>query len=361
MALAGLLLLFLFVAGPSGFLLGSVLENTGAYLRTLPTHALWTGGAEDPAGTTWLSSWTVFYWGWWIAWSPFVGMFIARISRGRTIREFVSGVLLVPSGVAIIWMTGFGGTGLHQEIYQDVAEDPAAVRQAFDYAPRAYPVQVLDPVHDLPLARDGWMVASGARVRGDDEGGLVAADGTPVGFRMGVLVNRDDGSPFRAQGESSFRGRFQAREVNLTLGGFLSQPVLNESRTRLKDTTSTAMFVMLEAYPLVWLTALMGTLCVVLFFVTSSDSASLVADIIASGGNPSPPTATRIFWGVLEGVLAAVLLLAGGLQALQTGAITIGLPFCILILFMCVSLILGLRKDPAMQAAAALAQGEGDS
>ena len=361
MALAGLLLLFLFVAGPSGFLLGSVLENTGAYLRTLPTHALWTGGAEDPAGTTWLSSWTVFYWGWWIAWSPFVGMFIARISRGRTIREFVSGVLLVPSGVAIIWMTGFGGTGLHQEIYQDVAEDPAAVRQAFDYAPRAYPVQVLDPVHDLPLARDGWMVASGARVRGDDEGGLVAADGTPVGFRMGVLVNRDDGSPFRAHGESSFQGRFQAREANLTLGGFLSQPVLNESRTRLKDTTSTAMFVMLEAYPLVWLTALIGTLCVVLFFVTSSDSASLVADIIASGGNPSPPTATRIFWGVLEGVLAAVLLLAGGLQALQTGAITIGLPFCILILFMCVSLILGLRKDPSMQAAAALAQEEGDS
>ncbi len=120
------------------------------------------------------------------------------------------------------------------------------------------------------------------------------------------------------------------------------------------------MFVMLEAYPLVWLTALVGTLCVVLFFVTSSDSASLVADIIASGGNPSPPTATRIFWGVLEGVLAAVLLLAGGLGALQTGAITIGLPFCVLILFMCWNLVLALRRDPAMVPDPPVAPEQGD-
>lgn len=111
MGLAGLLLLFLFVAGPTGYLLGSVVENAGAYLRVLPAHAVWTGGGGDEAAGHWLSSWTVFYWGWWIAWSPFVGMFIARISRGRTIREFIAGVLLVPSAVALVWMSGFGGPG----------------------------------------------------------------------------------------------------------------------------------------------------------------------------------------------------------------------------------------------------------
>jgi len=361
MGLAGLLLLFLFVAGPTGFLLGSVARNAGAYLQTLPVHAFWVAGPEDPAGAEWLGNWTVFYWGWWIAWSPFVGMFIARISRGRTIREFIFGVLLVPSAVATIWMSGFGGTAIHQEIYRQVADDPAAVEAAFNYEARPYAVQVLDSVYELPLSEEGWMIANGVRVRGDGEGGLVAADGTPVGFRQGVLVDRGKGSPFEPGRESRFRGPFQSTQADLTLGGFLTHPVLNESRTRLKDTTSTAMFVMLEAYPLVWLTALVGTLCVILFFVTSSDSASLVADIIASGGNPSPPTPTRIFWGVMEGVLAAVLLLAGGLQALQTGAITIGLPFCVLIIMMCVSLILGLRRDPALANGGELARGEGDS
>lgn len=361
MGLAASLLVFLFVAGPSGFLLGSVVENTGAYLRTLPAHAFWTASFEEATVTDWLSSWTVFYWGWWIAWSPFVGMFIARISRGRTIREFITGVLLVPSGVAIVWMSGFGGTGLHQEIYEDVADDPAEVRRNFDYAPRSYQVQVMDPVYGLPLSEDGWMVARDAKVRDDGEGGLVAADGTPVAFRLGILVYREEGAPFKARGESRFSGRFRALEAELTLGGFLTRPVLNERRTRLKDTTSTAMFVMLEAYPLIWLTALIGTLCVVLFFVTSSDSASLVADIIASGGNPTPPVATRIFWGVLEGLLAAVLLVAGGLQALQTGAITIGLPFCLLIILMCVSLLKGLRQDPAIRRRPALAADGGDS
>jgi choline/glycine/proline betaine transport protein len=105
------------------------------------------------------------------------------------------------------------------------------------------------------------------------------------------------------------------------------------------------MFIMLEAYPLTMITALLGTLSVILFFVTSSDSASMVADIIASGGNQDPPVGTRLFWGILEGVLAAALLLAGGLVALQTGSITIGLPFCVIIIVMCFSLLRGLRRE----------------
>lgn len=346
MGLAAFLLLFLFVAGPSGYLLGSVVESAGAYLQALPARSLWIPGNSDTEAAEWFSNWTVFYWGWWIAWSPFVGMFIARISRGRTIREFIAGVLLVPSAVAIIWMSGFGGTGLHQEVYSELEGLGDEVDRGFDYEPREYPVQVLDPDHGLPLAEDGSLVANGWRVRQNQDGELVAADGTPVAYSLGVLVDRETGAPFEGGREARFRGRFQSLPAELTLGGFLTRPVLNESRTRLKDTTSTAMFVMLEAYPLVWLTALVGTLCVVLFFVTSSDSASLVADIIASGGNPSPPVATRLFWGIMEGVLAAVLLLAGGLQALQTGAITIGLPFCILIILMCVSLLKALRQDP---------------
>ena len=105
------------------------------------------------------------------------------------------------------------------------------------------------------------------------------------------------------------------------------------------------MFVMLEAYPLSMLTAMIGTLSVVLFFVTSSDSASMVADIIASGGSENPTTGTRLFWGILEGVLAAVLLLAGGLKALQTASITIALPFCVIVIAMCFSLYLGLKSE----------------
>jgi choline/glycine/proline betaine transport protein len=106
------------------------------------------------------------------------------------------------------------------------------------------------------------------------------------------------------------------------------------------------MFYLLEAYPIAWLTALMGTLCAVLFFVTSSDSASLVADIVASGGNQSPPKSTRLFWGILEGVLAAILLLAGGLQALRAASVAIGLPFCILLVLVALGLIKDLMKEP---------------
>jgi hypothetical protein len=141
------------------------------------------------------------------------------------------------------------------------------------------------------------MVADGALVEEDGEGGLMAADGTAVEVRLGVLVDEETGAPYEPTPRTTFTGRFQARTAELTLGGFLSRPVLNEGRTRLKDTTATAMFFILEAYPLVWLTALVGTLSVILFFVTSSDSASMVADIIGTRGKPESPGGYAPFLG----------------------------------------------------------------
>lgn len=353
MCIAAGLLVFLFVFGPTRFLLSALVENTGAYIQKLPTHSFWTGAYENESDAQWLGWWTVFYWGWWIAWSPFVGMFIARVSRGRTIRQFIIGVLLVPSAVAIVWMTGFGNAALHQEIYPLVNNDAEAVQQTFDYAPRTYSVQVTDKTHGLPMTEDGaWLVAPTVKrashpiqalVR--DEGGkLVTKSGEAVKYKRGVLIDQA-GTPFVPDESDRLSTPYRAVDAQLTLGGYLSQPVLNETRTARRDTTATAMFVMFEAYPLHTLTALLGTLSVILFFVTSSDSASMVADIIASGGNQNPPVGTRLFWGILEGVLAAALLYAGGLVALQTGSITIGLPFCIIIIVMCFSLMRGLRRE----------------
>ena len=354
MFMAGALLLFLFVAGPSGYLLNALVENVGSYFQRLPHNSFRTGVYDSRSTADWLGSWTVFYWGWWIAWSPFVGMFIARVSKGRTIREFIIGVLLVPSAVATLWMTGFGNTALHQEIYRRVAEDPATVESAFGYVAREYEVQVLDEESGLPRTADGrWLVGPNAKAVATPTGVLmkqnsdvlVTKSGVKVGYRRGVLVHLGTLRPYVPDDDSRHEGPFQSKSAKLTLGGYLTEPVLTDDRTNRMDTTATAMFVMLEAYPLSMLTALIGTLSVVLFFVTSSDSASMVADMIASGGSPNPTTGTRLFWGILEGVLAAVLLLAGGLKALQTGAITIGLPFCIIVIVMCLSLYVGLRQE----------------
>jgi choline/glycine/proline betaine transport protein len=273
-------------------------------------------------------------------------MFIARVSRGRTVREFITGVLLVPTAVAIVWMTGFGNSALHQEVYDEISSDPAAVEARFDYAPRTYPVQVLDPEHGLPMTADGeYMVSAGALLQESPGGGLVTVDGTPVTHLRGVLVNADTLNPYYPDEADTFTGEYLAEEKGVTIAGYLSEPVLNETRTDTIDTLATAMFFMLEAYPLVGLTAFIGTLSVILFFVTSSDSASMVADIIASGGKQTPAVGTRLFWGILEGILAAVLLVAGGLEALQTGSIAIGLPFTVVIILMCISLYRGLHRD----------------
>ena len=203
--LAVVLLVFVLVAGPTIFLLQTLVQNTGAYLSNLfsMTFNLY---AYQPTG--WIGGWTLFYWGWWIAWSPFVGMFIARISRGRTIRQFIVGVLLVPLGFTFLWMTVFGDTAIHMVMVQGITGLADAV----------------------------------------------AAD------------------------------------------------------------ESVALFRFLEELPLASVSSLVATVLVVTFFVTSSDSGSLVVDMLTSGGAEDSPTWQRVFWSVLEGVIAAALLVAGGLQ-----------------------------------------------
>ncbi|MGD8577928.1 MAG: BCCT family transporter [Lysobacterales bacterium] len=226
---AVLLLLFLLIGGPTLFLLNSTVQNTGHYLQNLLFLGSWTETYQ--MDTVWQGNWTLFYWTWWIAWSPFVGMFIARISRGRTVREFLAGTLLVPALLSFVWFSVFGGAAIHAEMY---------------------------------------------------EGAHVAA----------------------------------AVERNI----------------------ATALFELLRLYPFATITSLLGILLVFVFFVTSSDSGSLVIDIITAGGNLDPPVAQRIFWAITEGVVAAVLLSGGGLLALQTAAITTGLPFAIVLAAMCFGL-----------------------
>jgi choline/glycine/proline betaine transport protein len=236
MALALGLLSFVLLAGPTASLLGGFVQNVGNYLSNVVflTFNLY---AYEP--NEWMGEWTLFYWAWWISWSPFVGMFIARISRGRTIREFILGVLLIPAGFTFLWLSVFGNSALFIEL-------------------------------------------------GAQGGEIVSAVTTEM---------------------------------------------------------PTALFVFLERLPLTTLVSLLATLLIVTFFVTSSDSGSLVIDIITSGGNEDPPTWQRVFWAIAEGVVASVLLLAGGLSALQTAAITSALPFSVVMLFICYGLYKGLLSE----------------
>ena len=234
-------LAFVLAVGPTLFLLGAFVENLGHYLRVLPALSLWTETFHDGnGGGKWQEGWTLFYWGWWISWSPFVGTFIARVSRGRTVREFVIGVLLVPSLLSFLWMSTFGGTALSLEL-----SGSDTVSAAVD------------------------------------------------------------------------------------------------------DNVATALFAMLAELPWHTVTSVVAVLLVVTFFVTSSDSGSLVVDNLTSGGKLDSPTTQRVFWAVTEGLVASTLLLGGGLEALQTAAITTGLPFAVVLLIMCVSVRRGLGEDAA--------------
>ena len=233
MSIALLLIVFLFIAGPSIFILNSLAETTGRYFQQIVATTFWVDAMGEEEG--WLGTWTLFYWGWWIAWSPFVGMFIARVSRGRTIREFIRGVLLVPTAFTFIWLSVFGSTGLNIEIFQ---------------------------------------------------GGGISG--------------------------------LEAEQM---------------------------LFAVLEGFPFAAVTSLLATVLIITFFITSSDSGSLVIDMLASGGNTNPPKQQRIFWAVSEGAVAAVLLYAGGLAALQTAAITTGLPFAAVLVVMCLSLYKALNEE----------------
>jgi len=240
MVLAGVVLVLVLALGPTLFLLREWVQSLGYYLQNLVRLTFDTTAFQGAAGLEWQSSWTIFYWGWWISWAPFVGVFIARISRGRTVREFVLGTLLVPTVVTTLWFSVFGGSGLYREL--------------------------TDP-------------------------GSMLVDG----------------------------------EVD----------------------TDTALFQLFDELPLGSVLAVAGIVLIVIFFVTSSDSGSLVVDMLASGGNPNPPTWSRVFWAGVSGLLAIALLLAGGLQALQTAAILIALPFSVVMIGMAASTVRALRAEHA--------------
>lgn len=232
MVLAAALMLFVLLFGQPLFVLREFVQTIGAYIGNFIEMSFRTLPYQGPEGESWLGGWTTYYWGWWMSWSPFVGVFIARISRGRSVREFVLGVLAVPSLLTFLWFSILGGTALWQEVYGG--------------------------------------------------GGLIAADGTV--------------------------------------------------------SSSTALFQMLEWLPGAAIVTGLFLVLIVVFFVTSSDSASLVVTMLASHGDPEPPVQTRVFWALLEGAIAAVLLYVGaltgrltdGLTALQTMAILVAAPFSVI-------------------------------
>ncbi|MEQ5768937.1 BCCT transporter [Halomonas litopenaei] len=233
MVLAFLLLAFVILVGPTLAIATGFFTNLGHYLAELPALSN-PFGRED---ANFVQGWTAFYWAWWISWSPFVGMFIARVSRGRTVREFLTAVLLVPTLVSVLWMTSFGGTAIEQYI------------------------------------TDGFQGVQDA-----------------------------------------------ALELKL--------------------------FAMLGELPLASITSFIGIVLVIVFFVTSSDSGSLVIDSITAGGKVDAPKPQRVFWAIIEGAIAIALLLGGGLTALQAAAVSTGLPFTLVLLVACYAIIKGLMSEP---------------
>ncbi len=238
MGIAALLLLFVLFVGPTMTIFSDFIAGLGTYVAELVP-------LSNPFGRTdtdYMHGWTAFYWAWWISWSPFVGMFIARVSRGRSVREFIICVLIIPSIVCVLWMAVFGGTAIDQ-----VLSDPTA---------SAVKAEVIDS-YNPPLS----------------------------------------------------------------------------------------LFAMLEGLPLSSITSVIGVVLVIVFFVTSSDSGSLVIDTITAGGKVDAPVPQRVFWCTFEGAVAIVLLVGGGLSALQAMVISTGLPFTAVLLLMCWAIFQGLRSE----------------
>jgi len=233
LVLAAALLIFIFILGPTLAIVSGFFTNISTYVQLLPA----LGNPIGREDSNFSQGWTAFYWAWWISWSPFVGMFIARVSRGRTVREFIIAVLIIPSLACALWMTVFGTTAISQVVEQ-------GYRAAVDAA--------------LPLQ----------------------------------------------------------------------------------------IFMMLEALPLASITSAVAIVLVIVFFVTSSDSGSLVIDVIASGGKIDSPAPQRVFWCAAEGLVAIALILGGGLVALQAMAVSAGFPFAIVLLIATVSVIKGLVSEP---------------
>ncbi|MGE0496938.1 MAG: BCCT family transporter [Ramlibacter sp.] len=241
LVMAALLALAVFILGPTIAIIDTFTTTLGNYATEFVRMSLRMTPFRD---NSWVGGWTIFYWAWWVSWSPFVGLFIARVSRGRTVREFILGTVFAPTLAAFVWFAVFGGTALNMEIMQAV------------------------PVADA-----------------------VKAD------------------------------------------------------------VSTALFAMFNALPLSGLLSGVATLLVLLFFVTSGDSATLVLGMMTSGGNENPGARIKIVWGVLVSGIAISLLLAGGLKSVQTATIVFALPFTVVIVLMAVSLWRGLREDHAEEQA----------
>ena len=234
--LAFLLLLAVFILGPTLYIFRSFFTGIGTYIMKIVPLSNWIG-RED---TGFYHDWTTFYWAWWIAWAPFIGTFIARISKGRTIREFVIFVLLIPTLLCLIWFGVFGGTAIHQFL----ADNYTGVTEKVE-------------TYDYPIA----------------------------------------------------------------------------------------LFKMLDELPWTLLLGSIAMLLTIIFFVTSSDSGSLIIDIIAAGGKVDAPIPQRVFWCTAEGLVAIALLLGGGLKALQAASLATGFPFAIVLLGMGVCLLIGLRDE----------------
>jgi BCCT family betaine/carnitine transporter len=232
MLLAALLLIFVISVGPSMSILTGFFANLGAYAQELVFLSNPVGRDDD----NFRQGWTAFYWAWWISWSPFVGMFIARVSRGRTVREFIIAVLLVPPVISVLWMTAFGGTAISQ------------------------------------IVNDGYQAVANA----------------PLELKL---------------------------------------------------------FEMLAELPLAQITSFLGIVLVIVFFITSSDSGSLVIDTITAGGKVDAPLPQRVFWCTFEGLVAIALLLGGGLGALQAMAVSTGFPFTVVLLLACYALVVGLLAE----------------
>ena len=234
-----LFLVFMVIVGPTLFIFDTFVQSYGAYVRDLIDWGTWSEAWTD--GGTWQNDWTIFYWAWWVSWAPFVGVFVARISRGRTIREFLLGVMLIPASIMFFWFCAFGGTAL-----------------------------------SISLAGDPTLVEATQNAYGD------------------------------------------------------------------------AMFALLDYFPFASVTSGFAIILIVMWFVTSSDSGSFVIDMLTAGGDPNPPKVQRIFWAISEGAVASVLLLAGGLSALQAAAVVAGFPFAVVVLLILIGLIKALRWDPLM-------------
>ncbi|WP_354593309.1 BCCT family transporter [Frigoribacterium sp. PvP054] len=229
--LAALLLVFVLVSGPSLFLLRDFVQSLGNYLQNVVGLTFTVSAFSGAEGEAWQGAWTTFYWGWWMSWAPFVGIFIARISKGRTVREFVVGVLVVPTLLTFLWFSVMGGAALYREVF--------------------------------------------------GSGGLVAADGSVD--------------------------------------------------------TEGALFEMLQGLPGGSIAVFGAILLIGLFFITSSDSGSLVLGMISTGGDTEPRPWVRIFWAVVTALVAIALLVTGGLDALKTAAIITALPFSVVMIGICVA------------------------